>query len=801
MRNSNAMRQLLRMASAMAMPTREDEAEPLPISIDASATPAELVDAFVVEAEWWLSRPLRTPPASRQTAAGKTILALPDARQLAMLFEALRRAVSTPVSPTMSRPYALLDCAAMLLSRNLGYSERDLRLLLELVMQLSSGLSLGAPLFQALLPHLERQAAGGGLASELAELARKELELVRGFATGPEYRRLQSRVAELLSPAEAGLPEPDEPWSVAMLEWLRALDPKDFSAWQHLLAHAMRAEQSKPTAKWMKEAQARVDRIGYDAFKRLLLTWFGLLEAPAKMPLSQHNGQIVKGLAWACSSYGDPDLGGALGRMAEAMLLWLPAFPAMDWRCLRAGNACLYALSMMPSDEAVGQLSRLSLCLKGKQLQDSVGKALGAACARRGMSRADLEELVVPSLGPEEPGFDSTAKSRTRLSKAARKNTAVQRLRLERLLLANRSWNLADWRQRYEQQSLLSPLVSRLIWRFETADGQSEIGIPQAGEIIDVAGQRLQLDSASTRVRIWHPIESDAGTVGLWRRFLEERRIVQPFKQAHREIYVVTEADRDNPTASDRFAGHVLRQDQFKALCDERDWRYHIQGRWVPGEALATRALPEQDIRAELAVEPAGLDDQNSAAATLYRFLSTGQVRFLYSDASVCPLTALPPVAFSEIMRDVDLFVGVCSIGVDPVWNVRSSGGRQGSYWRDYALAELTEAAAARREMLVELLPRLSFASRCDLEGRFLVVRGDIKTYKIHIGSGNVLMSPNDVFLSIPSQQRNASNGEQVFLPFEGDTILAQILSKAAVLAGDSHLSNRALRQQIAADA
>jgi hypothetical protein len=44
----------------------------------------------------------------------------------------------------------------------------------------------------------------------------------------------------------------------------------------------------------------------------------------------------------------------------------------------------------------------------------------------------------------------------------------------------------------------------------------------------------------------------------------------------------------------------------------------------------------------------------------------TDQVRFVRpGDAEPLALTEVPPLVFSELMRDVDLFVGVTSVGND----------------------------------------------------------------------------------------------------------------------------------------
>src|SRR5262249_61386095 len=105
-------------------------------------------------------------------------------------------------------------------------------------------------------------------------------------------------------------------------------------------------------------------------------------------------------------------------------------------------------------------------------------------------------------------------------------------------------------------------------------------------------------------------------------------------------------------------------------------------------------------------------------------------------------LEAVPPLVFSEIMRDVDLFVGVAGVGNDPSWSDGGPGGRYRTYWESYSFGELSATAQTRRALLERLLPRLKIRDRCSLSDRFLVVRGSLRTYKIHLGSGNILMEP-----------------------------------------------------------
>ena len=47
---------------------------------------------------------------------------------------------------------------------------------------------------------------------------------------------------------------------------------------------------------------------------------------------------------------------------------------------------------------------------------------------------------------------------------------------------------------------------------------------------------------------------------------------------ADRGIHVLTDAERETETYSNRFAAHILRQHQLQALCQQRGWRYRLQG-------------------------------------------------------------------------------------------------------------------------------------------------------------------------------------------------------------------------------
>ena len=76
-------------------------------------------------------------------------------------------------------------------------------------------------------------------------------------------------------------------------------------------------------------------------------------------------------------------------------------------------------------------------------------------------------------------------------------------------------------------------------------------------------------------------------------------------------------------------------------------------------------------------------------------------------------LADVPVRVLTEVLRDVDLFVGVSSIGNDPNWQDSGDARRRdwGQYRTSYSFGELSAAAEVRRDLLVRLLPNLRSAT------------------------------------------------------------------------------------------
>ena len=663
--------------------------------------------------------------------------------------------------------------------------------------------------------------------------------------------------------------EPGEAWSDAALGRIRSLDEEPRSAWRQLVAHCAKATGGKPSGKWLETAGSLLDRLGREAFGEDVRAWFPLVDRPRTRELpvprwgpdpnlliDDANADVLKGLVWCTSLCDAPEVARAVATLA---LSAYRKVPGIGPRATKVGNACVWALGEMPGDTALAALAGLKVRVKFRTAQKGIEKALDAVAERAGMTRAELDELGVPAYGLEEVGlrreqlgevraelavvgsrtelrwFRADGKQQKSVPKSVREEHAdelkelrraakdieqmlsAQRERLDAMFLARKSWTFAQWRERYLDHPLVGTLARRLVWGFGEAP---VLGIWRDDRLVDVRGGRLAPDD-DVPVSLWHPLDSDRDTVVAWREWLEEHELQQPFKQAHREIYLLTDAERETRVYSNRYAAHVLKQHQFNALCAVRGWQSKLRLMVDDDYPPATLELPDWNLRAEFWVEGAGDDygtDTNETGT--YWHLATDQVRFHRPEAAgnlahaggggyvsagtdreenrPLALSEIPVLVFSEVMRDVDLFVGVASVGNDPTWSDGGAEGRYRDYWHGYSFGELGATAETRRDVLERLIPSLKIRDRCRIDGRFLVVRGDRRTYKIHLGSGNVLMEPDDQYLCIV-QSRRAGRKADVFLPFEGDARLSLILSKALLLAEDLEITDDTILSQIGA--
>lgn len=657
-----------------------------------------------------------------------------------------------------------------------------------------------------------------GNSDELATMAHSMLQFVRGEKT--LFANVEKLVLEKNKAyAFDNLIFPGVSWAEDVRHEVRSSTPEQESVWLELLQHARSVGGSKPSAKWLKKSSEHLEKIGTQHFKSCVMRWFSL----ATGGVGQANADLLKGLVLMASLFSDDEMVHQLGALAEACYKKIPEIGAMN---PKVGNACTGALAAITSKEAIVELSKLEAKAKKVSTKSQIDKALQNAATKTGLSVDEMQEKNVPDYGFTDIGkcikalasfnaeisisdfssadlsFVNSAGKSTGTVPAAIKDefsTEIKELkliaqnvtkllpsiryRIEHSLINQRHWNFATWKERFHEHPIVATVSRALIWSFN--------GKPvfwHDGEFRDLEGSPVEPEDA-TLVELWHPISSDASVVREWRKRLREWEITQPFKQAHREIYVLTDAERQTENYSNRFAAHIVKNSQFTALCQQRGWKAPSRD-----DEFAVLKLPRWNMNVEFWVDQVE-DDWNEYGGATY--LSTDQVRFRRDADNSIPLNEIMPIVFSEVMRDVDLFVGVSSIGTDPDWVAH--GEERRTYWHDFSFGELTGSASTRKQVLEEIIPCLKIANRCSFSERFLVVRGDIRTYKIHLGSGNILMEPNDQYLCIVIDRSSGKGkaADKIQLPFKGDQILSVILSKALLLAEDTKITDATIVRQI----
>lgn len=316
-------------------------------------------------------------------------------------------------------------------------------------------------------------------------------------------------------------------------------------------------------------------------------------------------------------------------------------------------------------------------------------------------------------------------------------------------------------------------LLARLILR----DERGTLGLLalESPALCTVNGTRKPVEGAVTIAHPYHLFQ--AGELAAWQREIVHRRIVQPFKQAFRKLYVLTPAEEETRTYSNRFAGHVLDPRVVTRLLQARGWRIES------GDgALVYKPFPALQLQAVFDFPDAGHFLAETEVITSDRIffwpypLPPGHWRA--PDEARLPLAEVPPLVFSEVMRDADLVVSVAQ---------RSGEARLSA-----------EAYQRRGELVTALLEELGLPG-VRVEGHFAYVQGRLARYRVHLGSAAIHIEPGHYLCIVPAGwgQRH----EQLFLPFadEGDTKTSEVIRKILLLVNDDKIKDESILRQIRA--
>jgi hypothetical protein len=377
---------------------------------------------------------------------------------------------------------------------------------------------------------------------------------------------------------------------------------------------------------------------------------------------------------------------------------------------------------------------------------------------------------------------------------------SIQKARLEEALINGRSWTLDGWRATLGIHPLLRNLAQRLVW--EIRDGGTVVRArPDTTAGWLAADDTPITPGLAARLALTHPVTLPGDELQAWQAHIIRHQVVQPFKQIFRETYVVTPPEEQTATYSNRFAAQVVGHRMLYALLRGRGWTG--MGYLGDGDGAGHRDYSAAGYRVWIeASDATGSVFDDDGLVTLDRVWFARHTPAAARRRPV-DLRAVPPVVFSEAMRDVDLFVGVAGRGRDPNWTDwetrrQAWEAEANTLWVEQlqAYEQMNTATADQRAaVLRELLPLLGLGERAALKGRFVLVRGQRHQYRVHLGSGNIHIEPGGRYLCIVPARRQV---QAIYVPFEeNDLKTAEIVSKILLLAADAQIKDPAILRQL----
>lgn len=287
-------------------------------------------------------------------------------------------------------------------------------------------------------------------------------------------------------------------------------------------------------------------------------------------------------------------------------------------------------------------------------------------------------------------------------------------------------------------------------------------GFIEGNTLTDYAGSKTKLND-DDRVIVAHPFALfSEGHWADYQRNLFDRRIVQPFKQVFRELYVKTgeEADMNH---SLRYAGNQIQPAKTVACLKSRRWVADV-------EDGLQKVYYKENIVARIYAMADWFSPADIEAPTLewveFSDRKTG---------SPITISKVPDIIFSEVMRDVDLAVSVAHAGgVDP---------------------ETSHSTIEMRAALLEFTLPLFRLSNVSVKGNHAYIAGKLASYTLHLGSGVVHKQGGTMINILPVHSQHRG---KLFLPFsDDDPKTAEILSKALLLAEDHKIKDPMILEQI----
>ncbi|MEU4826351.1 DUF4132 domain-containing protein [Actinomadura citrea] len=394
-----------------------------------------------------------------------------------------------------------------------------------------------------------------------------------------------------------------------------------------------------------------------------------------------------QGVQYALRRLGDA---GTAARLADRMVRWdnYYTWTFKGWTAVDV----LMAIDM-PADDRLRLLDRIARRgADAKHLRPRAQGRLNTAARDRGLTPEQLADLLVPDLGLDAEGSmtldygprrfvvgfdeqlkpfvtDEDGKPRKALPKPgvkddeklaplahqrfadlrkeARAVAADQIKRLEKAMVAGRSWASEEFRSAFVRHPLMRHIARRLVW---SADGTA-FRVAEDGTLADVHDDEHVLPQ-DARVTLPHPVLLGEDTVAAWASVFGDYEILQPFPQLGRPVHTLEDGERDAARLA-RFEGLTAHFGRFMGMTS-RGWE--LGDKETGGFRRQINLITPDERHVMVAFEPGirVLDPEEFAEQTIERvMLMTGR----YS-GKAHPFGALDPVTASEMLAELTRLTG-----------------------------------------------------------------------------------------------------------------------------------------------
>ena len=309
---------------------------------------------------------------------------------------------------------------------------------------------------------------------------------------------------------------------------------------------------------------------------------------------------------------------------------------------------------------------------------------------------------------------------------------------------------------------LSNPVVSPMFKKLVLLQDQ-QFGLPTAEGLATLDGVKKY---GKSPLLLAHPVDFNAaGLWAKWQSHLFAEKLVQPFKQVFRELYVPM-PEESKQSESRRYSGYQIQVKQAAAALRSRGWTASY-------EDGLQKVFLAQGICVSLYAQ-ADWFSPSDVEAPAIEYVQFSRTRYV-PDAPQLHISDLDPVLYSEVMRDIDMAVSIAFVGgVDP---------------------ETGQSTKELRAAIVRCTAELMKFANVSISGNHVYIKGMLANYTVHLGSGLVRQEGGTVIPIIPVHSQHRG---RIYLPFmDEDPKTVEIISKVVLLAEDNKLKDPTILQWI----